>query len=105
MIKEGSLISALRGQIMLTNSKIALSLALVLATASATMAAPKHIAMIQQQIPANTYLIIGSVHSTGPLRSTGPANQPSSISPRGFERLEHLLKAFDAIGLEEDLGN
>ena len=88
---------------------IALSLAIVLATASATMAVPKHVAhyqvTIQQQLPANAYLTIGSVHSTGPLRSTSPANQPNSISPRGFERLEHLIKAFDDMGLTEDLGN
>jgi len=45
---------------MLTNSKIALSVALVLATASAAMAAPKHPVRqntaIQRQVPAGTYL-------------------------------------------------
>jgi hypothetical protein len=54
---------------MLTNSKIALSAALVLATASAAFAAPKHPvrhqATIQQQVPANAYLSFGSVRSTG----------------------------------------
>jgi len=42
---------------MLTNSKIALAVALVLATASAALAAPKnpirHDAAIQRQVPAN----------------------------------------------------
>jgi hypothetical protein len=45
---------------MLTNSKIALSVALVLATASAAMAAPKHpvrqSTAIQRQVPPGTYL-------------------------------------------------
>jgi hypothetical protein len=54
---------------MLTNSKIALSVALVLATASAALAAPKqavrHQTTIQQQIPANAYLSFASVRSTG----------------------------------------
>jgi len=44
---------------MLTNSKIALSVALVLATASAAVAAPKHPVRHQtptvQQVPAGTY--------------------------------------------------
>ena len=45
---------------MLTNSKIALSVALVLATASAAMAAPKHpvrqSTAIQRQVSAGSYL-------------------------------------------------
>ena len=45
---------------MLTNSKIALSVALVLATASAAIAAPKHAARHQttvaRQVPAGAYL-------------------------------------------------
>jgi hypothetical protein len=45
---------------MLTNSKIALSVALVLATASAAAAAPKHAVRHQtttvQQVPAGAYL-------------------------------------------------
>jgi hypothetical protein len=44
---------------MLTNSKIALAVALVLATASAAVAAPKHPVRHQtptvQQVPASTY--------------------------------------------------
>ena len=93
---------------MLTNSKIALALALVLATASAATAAPKHAARqtILQQIPAGTYLEIGSTRSTGSARSSGPANgPPSTLSPRGLERLEHLIEAFQDIGFKEDLGN
>jgi hypothetical protein len=52
---------------MLTNSKIALSVALVLATASAATAAPKHAVRhqtIQQQVPANAYLSFGAVRAT-----------------------------------------
>jgi len=59
---------------MLTNSKIALSVALVLATASAALAAPKqavrHDTAIQRQVPANAYLSFGAV------RSTSSVNQP-----------------------------
>ena len=90
---------------MLTNLKIAL--ALVLATASAATAAPKHAThqTILQQIPAGTYLEIGSTRSTGSARSSGPANEPSTLSPRGMERLEHLIEAFQDIGFKEDLGN
>ena len=94
---------------MSTNSKIALalSLSLVLATASAATAAPKHAThqTILQQIPAGTYLEIGSTRSTGSARSSGPANEPGALSPRGLERLEHLVEAFQDIGLKEDLGN
>ena len=55
---------------MLTNSKIALSAALALATASAAFAAPKqatirHQPTIQQQIPANAYMSFAAVRSTG----------------------------------------
>ena len=60
---------------MLTNSKIALSVALVLATASAAVAAPKHAVRhqtaVQRQIPASTYLSLGSV------RPANSANQPT----------------------------
>ena len=93
---------------MLTNSKIALSFALILATVSAAVAAPKqaarHQATIQQQLPAGSHLSLDSA-SAGSVRSTGPANQSSNISPRGFERLGDLIQAFDDIGLKEDLGN
>jgi hypothetical protein len=64
---------------MLTNSKIALSVALVLATASAAFAAPKqatvrHQPTVQQQIPANAYMSFGAV------RSTRSVSEPSSNS-------------------------
>jgi hypothetical protein len=94
---------------MFTNSKVALSLALVLATVSPALAAPKHAARhqttIQQQVPAGAHLNLDSVRSTGSARSTGPANQPSNISPRVFERLAHLIEDFEDIGFKEDLGN
>ena len=62
---------------MLTNSKIALSVALVLATASTAFAAPKQAAVrhqptIQQQIPANAYMSFGAVRSSGSV--TTPSN-------------------------------
>jgi hypothetical protein len=63
---------------MLTNSKIVLSLALVLATASAALAAPKHPVRhdtaIQRQVPANAYLSFGAA------RSTGSVNQPTYMT-------------------------
>jgi hypothetical protein len=47
---------------MLTNSKFALSVALVLATASAAMAAPvdpvRHNTAMQRQVPAGTYCVL-----------------------------------------------
>ena len=53
---------------MLTNSKIALSVALVLATASAAVAAPKHAVRHQtptvQQVPADAYLSVASAPRT-----------------------------------------
>ena len=55
---------------MLTISKIALSVALVLATASAAVAAPKHAVRHQtavaRQVPASAYLsFAGSAHASG----------------------------------------
>ena len=67
---------------MLTNSKIALSIALVLATASAALAAPKHAvrhqAPIARQVPASTYLSLASTTST---------NEPAymKIQDQGFK--------------------
>ena len=50
---------------MLTNSKIALSVALVLATASAAVAAQKHpvrhLTAVERQVPASAWLSFGSV--------------------------------------------
>jgi hypothetical protein len=75
---------------MLTNSKIALSLALVLGTVSAGLAAPKHAVRhhtaIQRQVPAGAYLSFGSV------RPTGSVNTPT------------YMKIQD-IGLKENLGD
>ena len=92
---------------MLTNSKIALALAFGLATVSAATSAPRHATRqtLLQQIPAGTYLEIGSKRSTGSARSSGPANEPSTLSPRGLQRLEHLIEAFQDISFKEDLGN
>ena len=75
---------------MLTNSKIALSVAVVLATASAALAAPRHAAprptAIERQVPANAYLSFGAV------RSTGSVNTPGSFK-------------IQDIGFNESLGN
>ena len=76
---------------MLTNSKIALSVALVLATASTAMAAPKqatvrHRPTIQHQVPANAYLSFGAVRSTG------------SVNVPGYMRIQDQ-------GFNESIGN
>ena len=87
---------------MLTNSKIALSLALILATVSAAVAAPKqgslHQPTIQQQVPAGSHLSLNTARSTGSVRSTGPANQSSDISPLEYQGLALLIEAIDEIG-------
>src|SRR5215467_12005212 len=70
--------SAQRRQTMLTNLKIALAVALVLATASAALAAPKHPVRhqtaVERQVPASALLSFGSA------RSTGSVNQPLYIT-------------------------
>jgi hypothetical protein len=76
---------------MLTNSKIALSVAFVLATASAALATPKqatvrHQPTIQQQIPANAYMSFGAA------RSTVSVNKPSNMK-------------LQDIGFNQDIGN
>ena len=88
-------------------AKIALSLALVLATVSSALAGPKPARQqttVQPQVLAGAHLGLDSVRSTS-ARSTGPSNQPSNISPRVFERLAHLIEDFDDIGFKEDSGN
>ena len=59
---------------MLTNSKIALSVVLVLATASAAIAVPKHAVRHQtqtvQQVPAGSYL-------SASVTRTNSANEPA----------------------------
>jgi len=94
---------------MLTNAKIALPLALLLATASAAMAAPKqpvrpNTAPIQQQVSAGSHLSLDSGSSPGSVRSTGSVDKPSNISPQGYDRLKRLMESFQDIGLKEDLG-
>src|SRR5215831_13891958 len=78
---------------MLANSKIALSVALVLATVSTAFAAPKqatvrHQPTIERQVPANAYQSFGAVR-----RSTGSVNEPSNqkIQDRGFRRSGPLI--------------
>jgi hypothetical protein len=68
---------------MLTNSKIALSVALVLATAFAAIAAPKHAVRHQttvvRQVPAGAYLSFarhqGAYLGVGSARASGSVNE------------------------------
>jgi hypothetical protein len=68
---------------MLTTSKIALSVGLVLATASAAIAAPKHAVSHQtsvaRQVPAGAYLSFarhqGTYLGVGSARASGSANE------------------------------
>ena len=87
---------------MLTTSNIALSLVLVLATASAAVSAPKqaplHQTMIQQQVLAGSHLSLNSVPATGSVPSTDKANQSSNVSQREFEGLAHLIEDIDDFG-------
>ena len=81
---------------MLTNSKIALSLALVLATASAATAAPK------QPVRPNT-AIAGShlsLNSASPTSSAaiGSMDKPTNVSPQGYDRLKRLMEDFQNVG-------
>jgi hypothetical protein len=83
---------------MLTNSKIAFSLALVLTTASAAVSAPKQAPLHQPIIAAGSHLSLNSLPATEPVRSTVRANQSSNISQREFEGLAHLIEALDEFG-------
>jgi hypothetical protein len=86
---------------MLTSPKFALSLVLVLATASAATATPKQPVRpntaIQQQVPAGSHLSLDS-RSTGSVGSTGSADQPRNISPQGYDRLKRLMEDFQDLG-------
>jgi hypothetical protein len=94
---------------MFTHLKVALSLALVVATVSSALAGPKQPAhqqrTVQPQVLASAHLSLGSLRSTDSARSTGPSNQLSNMSPRVFERLAHLIQDLDDIGFKEDFGN
>ena len=83
---------------MLANSKIALSVALVLATASAAAAAPKQAVRYQtataRQLPAGTDLDTGSARFSDPVNSaTNPCyfkiqsignREGNGVTPRNF---------------------
>jgi hypothetical protein len=87
---------------MLTTSKIGLSLALVLATVSAAVSAPKQASLRQTtQVAAGSHLSLNSARPAGSVRSTGPANQSSDISPLEYEGLAHLIEAIDEIGSDK----
>jgi hypothetical protein len=86
---------------MLTSPKFALSLVLVLATASAATAAPRqpvgpNIA-IQQQVPAGSHLSLES-SSTGSVDSAASVDKPINISPQGYDRLKRLMEDFQDLG-------
>jgi hypothetical protein len=83
---------------MLTNSKIALSLALVFATPSAAAAAPKQASLRQTIIVAGSHLSLNSVPSTESVRSNGKANQSSNISQLELEGLARLIEDIDDFG-------
>ena len=82
---------------MLTNSKIALSLALVLATASAATAASKQPVRHNTAI-AGSHLSLDSVSSTSSVSPAGSLDKPSSISPQGYDRLKRLMEDFQDLG-------
>ena len=82
---------------MLTNSKIALSLALVLATASAATAAPKQPVRPNTAI-AGSHLSLDSVSPTGSVSPAGSVDKPSNISPQGYDRLKRLMEDFQDLG-------
>jgi hypothetical protein len=78
---------------MLTKSKIALSLAVVIATGSAAMAAPKHAvrhhmaaahSATTRQVPARAYLSLGSA------RAEGRVAKPSYMSIQDIGFKEYL---------------
>ena len=82
---------------MLTNSKIALSLALVLATASAATAASKQPVRHNTAI-AGSHLSLDSASSTGSVSPAGSVDKPSNISPQGYDRLKRLMEDFQDLG-------
>jgi len=82
---------------MLTNSKIALSLALVLATASAATAAPKQPVRPNIAI-AGSHLSLNSVSSTSSVSPARSVDKPSNISPQGYDRLKRLMEDFQDLG-------
>jgi hypothetical protein len=79
---------------MLTNSKIALSVALVLATASAAIAAPKHAVRHQttvaRQVPAGAYLSFAR-------QGVGSARANSSVNESCYLKIQD-------IGIDEENG-
>jgi hypothetical protein len=82
---------------MLTNSKIALSLALVLATASAATAASKQPVRHNTAI-AGSHLSLDSVNSTSSVSPADSVDKPSNISPQGYDRLKRLMEDFQDLG-------
>ena len=82
---------------MLTNSKIALSLALVLATASAATAASKQPVRHNTAI-AGSHLSLDSVNSTSSVSPADSVDKPSNISPQGYDRLKRLMEDFEDLG-------
>ena len=75
---------------MLTNSKIALSVALVLATASAAIAAPKHAVRHQttaaRQVPAGAYLSFARHPDLG----VGSARASGSVNESCYVKIQDI---------------
>ena len=77
---------------MLTNSKIALSVALVLATASAAIAAPKqavrHQTTVAQQVPTGAYLSFA--RQQGTYRGVGSAHASGSVNESCYLKIQDI---------------
>jgi hypothetical protein len=82
---------------MLTKSKIALSLVFVLATASASVAAPKQ-PVRPNTVIAGSHLSLNSASPTGSVSPAGSVGKPSNISPQGYDRLRRLMEDFQDLG-------
>ena len=89
---------------MLTISKIALSVALVLATASAAIAAPKHAVRHQttvaRQVPTGAYLSFARTERqlpTGTYLGVGSARASGSVNESCYLKIQD-------IGIEEENG-
>jgi hypothetical protein len=77
-------------------TKIALSLALVLATASAATAAPKQPVRPNTAI-AGSHLSLNFASPTGSA-TIGSVDKPSNVSPQGYDRLKRLMEDFQDLG-------
>ena len=94
---------------MLTNLKIALSVAAVLGTASVALAAPKHAvrhqtATIHLQVPVSPYASFGAVRPANPYASFAAVPPANSFRARGAVNQPSNFTIQD-IGYSESVGN